>query len=1045
MSSTSLQNKEVRNTYGDLLLLKGTDNEGLTGGLKNVVDGLYNDIPFQLSNSAVKFTVNPIFTGILADSTSVFSLKNGGGSTKWSFGIDSSAGVLRSESEFSLNVAGTNIFTTSSGATVFVGLVNASLGGFVGPLTGNVTGNTAGVHTGNVIGDVTGNVAGNLTGAVSTAAQGNITSLGTLTGLQVDSVSLDGTTIQTTSGQLNINSATGLISLGDENLTTSGIITGDTLVGTLTTALQTNITRVGTLSALTSTGNIEGDGFTEGGSNTLSNDISGLAATATVASQAVTTLNSDFLLSDENKNFPIAFVNHDIDATVNSAYTKRFSVDDGDYLKYNPSAGRLTLSKSSTISISALGEIHADKIKLTGNIIEDEDGVDMITFDSSGNSTLAGTTTGTFSGNGSALTNLSIPATFALTEATGTNLTLDYSGNVEIEHGTDNKFTITEGADSNLEYLLTNYDGGYTNFILYENGGATHDDYFKIATTAAGATIISTVDDNAALGHLDFNIDGDIEFKSAGNVEVKTDGLFRYKSYDGSSTYMTFGITSGIGTANGIGLSGSASNMTLSNNEIDIASGNFTLDVDTNISLDTGNENTLYFKHAGVIYAELIPATVSTFKIYGDGASTSSDYLSIATTTTGRTSITTVDAAGADAHISFKPDGDLTFSTDVGDVKMTNEDFIFENTLTDATAEGLIFKKIPAGENCSSSDKIGQLQFKGKNTNGDIHDFSYIYGMVGSSTDGNEWGKIIFQTAQQSDGALYSSLMVGTDQGRGIQVGTNVDAGGNIICGAGNVTISNTALTVDSGDFTFNVDGNIELNADDGEIVFKDDTETYASIYNRGFRIHQGGLYIDEGTGSPTIDAVGHLWVKNDAPNNLYFTDDTGQNTQITSNGVIANQKWANTCGGYKTNNNSATNYIFQYYPNYYFWGNSDSSPTTITYGDAYAYQFCAPANGILTNIRVTLRGYDTGTTDPVKFYVYKGVPGNDVTSTSLTLLATTGTITPVAFRQMYLSTDISSSNTFSAGDKLYVMYKKDSTSGNQDLYFSVSMSGVYT
>ena len=358
MSSTSLQNKEVRNTYGDLLLLKGTDNEGLTGGLKNVVDGLYNDIPFQLSNSAVKFTVNPIFTGILADSTSVFSLKNGGGSTKWSFGIDSSAGVLRSESEFSLNVAGTNIFTTSSGATVFVGLVNASLGGFVGPLTGNVTGNTAGVHTGNVIGDVTGNVAGNLTGAVSTAAQGNITSLGTLTGLQVDSVSLDGTTIQTTSGQLNINSATGLISLGDENLTTSGIITGDTLVGTLTTALQTNITRVGTLSALTSTGNIEGDGFTEGGSNTLSNDISGLAATATVASQAVTTLNSDFLLSDENKNFPIAFVNHDIDATVNSAYTKRFSVDDGDYLKYNPSAGRLTLSKSSTISISALGEIH---------------------------------------------------------------------------------------------------------------------------------------------------------------------------------------------------------------------------------------------------------------------------------------------------------------------------------------------------------------------------------------------------------------------------------------------------------------------------------------------------------------------------------------------------------------------------------------------------------------------------------------------------------------------------------------------------------------
>mgnify|MGYP006409306279 FL=1 len=45
----------------------------------------------------------------------------------------------------------------------------------------------------------------------------------------------------------------------------------------------------------------------------------------------------------------------------------------------------------------------------------------------------------------------------------------------------------------------------------------------------------------------------------------------------------------------------------------------------------------------------------------------------------------------------------------------------------------------------------------------------------------------------------------------------------------------------------------------------------------------------------------------------------------------------------------------------------------------------------------------------------------------------------------MALSTDISSSNDFAAGDKLWVMYKKDSTSGNQDLYFAVTISGEYT
>ena len=44
----------------------------------------------------------------------------------------------------------------------------------------------------------------------------------------------------------------------------------------------------------------------------------------------------------------------------------------------------------------------------------------------------------------------------------------------------------------------------------------------------------------------------------------------------------------------------------------------------------------------------------------------------------------------------------------------------------------------------------------------------------------------------------------------------------------------------------------------------------------------------------------------------------------------------------------------------------------------------------------------------------------------------------------MKTSTDISSSNDFSATDRLWVMYKKDSTSGNQDLYFEVTISGEY-
>ena len=159
---------------------------------------------------------------------------------------------------------------------------------------------------------------------------------------------------------------------------------------------------------------------------------------------------------------------------------------------------------------------------------------------------------------------------------------------------------------------------------------------------------------------------------------------------------------------------------------------------------------------------------------------------------------------------------------------------------------------------------------------------------------------------------------------------------------------------------------------------------------------------------------------------------------------TVAAQTWTKILGGYKTNNNSASNYYFQYYPNYYSWSNYDSSPTAISYTDISSAGFFPKASGTLTNIDVVCRALDTGVTDPLKFYVFKGNPADEATSTSLTQIGVTDTITPVALKQMKTSTDISSSNDFSAADRLWVMYKKDSTSGNQDLYFEVTISGKY-
>ena len=194
----------------------------------------------------------------------------------------------------------------------------------------------------------------------------------------------------------------------------------------------------------------------------------------------------------------------------------------------------------------------------------------------------------------------------------------------------------------------------------------------------------------------------------------------------------------------------------------------------------------------------------------------------------------------------------------------------------------------------------------------------------------------------------------------------------------------------------------------------------------------------------------GQIWVKNSTPNELYFTTDAGDDIQLTSGTSVAGggggtSRWTKTMSGYKTNNNSATSYYFCYYANENLWSNSDSSIAAISYTDVYAAEFVAPANGTLTNIRAVVRGLDTGLTDPLKFYVFKGTPANEGTSISLTQIGVTTAIVPVASKMIVNSTDISSSNTFNAGDYLWVMYKKDSTSGNQDLYFSVTMSGEYS
>jgi hypothetical protein len=139
---------------------------------------------------------------------------------------------------------------------------NNFYGTFFGPVVGNVTGNllgnTSGTHTGNV--SATTIVANTITGTISTTAQPNIRSLGTL-----DSLTVQGSVTASSLAAIITTPAQPYItSLGTlSGLTMGGNITGThTSTATLATAAQPNITSVGTLTSVSTSGAIRVNGQT---------------------------------------------------------------------------------------------------------------------------------------------------------------------------------------------------------------------------------------------------------------------------------------------------------------------------------------------------------------------------------------------------------------------------------------------------------------------------------------------------------------------------------------------------------------------------------------------------------------------------------------------------------------------------------------------------------------------------------------------------------------------------------------------------------------
>jgi hypothetical protein len=180
--------------------------------------------------------------------------------------------VSNTEISFGSNVTiASEVVTINTLANIRSGnaqLGNLAVANFVtGTLTTNAQPNITSVGTLTSL-SVTGNVsAGNvsgtlLTGTLTTNAQPNITSVGTLTSLSVtgnvSAGNVSGTLLTgtlATAAQPNVTSVGTLTLLSVTGNVSAGNVSGTLLTGTLATAAQPNVTSVGTLTSLSVTGN----------------------------------------------------------------------------------------------------------------------------------------------------------------------------------------------------------------------------------------------------------------------------------------------------------------------------------------------------------------------------------------------------------------------------------------------------------------------------------------------------------------------------------------------------------------------------------------------------------------------------------------------------------------------------------------------------------------------------------------------------------------------------------------------------------------------
>ena len=452
-----------------------------------------------------------------------------------------SAGVLTLDSGAAINIepaAGSAILldgTISVDAGVVTGATSITSTAFVGALTGDVTGNTSGTAA-----------------TVTTAAQTNITSLGTLTALTVDDVVIDGKVVTMTgsssdtvvftagtNGTLSIVTTDAAAAAANIQITADGTVDIDSAgVLTLDSGAAINI-EPASGSAILLDGTISVDAGVVTGATSITStafvgDITGdVTGTADVATVATTVTITDNESTDED-NAIIFTAGGDVDGG-------NIGLESDGTLTYNPSTGRVTatqlagtLQTAAQTNITSLGTLTAltvDDVAINGKVV-------TMTGSSSDTAVITAGTNGTLSivttDAAAAAANIQITADGTVDIDSAGVLTLDSGAAINIEPASGSAILLdgTISIDAGVVTGATSITS--TAFVGDITGDVTGTaDVATVATTVTITDNESTDEDNAVV----FTAGGDVD---GGNLGLESDGTLIYNPSTGTVTATIF-------------------------------------------------------------------------------------------------------------------------------------------------------------------------------------------------------------------------------------------------------------------------------------------------------------------------------------------------------------------------------------------------------------------------------------------------------------------------------------------------------------------------